>query len=149
MGTEPPKAVTARGCGYGATISAPSPSRSQASIAKGSFRTLANPFSERILSAHKRALASASLPASRGPTSVVSDVTIDMALLPANALARSTSACARLSEDGTCAVATVAAKHATTDNRYLDTRVLIRSAPPRPRQTRLNSLDIASFRQAH
>ena len=55
----------------GAVIHAFSSPRTQTGMSNGSTRTLAKPIAFNFLTAQSRALASASVPARRGPTSVV------------------------------------------------------------------------------
>ena len=74
-----PSAVTTRGCGKGAVIHAFSSPRTQTGMSNGSMRTLANPIALSFATAQSRARASAAVPASRGPTSVVSPSVISQA----------------------------------------------------------------------
>ena len=73
--TLPPSEVATSGCGQGATISARASPRIQRGTVTGSARTFWKPryFSVRI--AQATAAASPGVPASRGPTSVVSERT--------------------------------------------------------------------------
>src|SRR5579862_4369792 len=71
----PPRPMIASFCGRGATISASSGPRSQAVIGNGSTCTWENPSEVSLATAQSRALAAASLPASRGPTSTERDST--------------------------------------------------------------------------
>ena len=74
-----PSAVTTSGCGKGETISARSSPRTQTGMSNGSTWTLAKPSAVSRRTAQSRARASASVPARRGPTSVVSPSTMSQA----------------------------------------------------------------------
>ena len=85
-----PSAATTIVCGKGARISALSCPRTQTGMSNGSTRTLAKPIAVSFFTAQSRARASASVPARRGPTSVVRPSTMSQAYWsPSSAASRS------------------------------------------------------------
>ncbi len=77
VGTEPPRPRMRSFCGAGLTTSADSGPRAQAVMVKGSAWTFSKPSARSLARPQSRARAAASDPAIRGPTSVVSDETIE------------------------------------------------------------------------
>src|SRR5690606_36444440 len=88
----PPSAVSTSGCACGPSTSADWPRRSHFGNVTGSVQTLSKPSSANLAFAHSTARASASLPASRGPTSVVSDSVTCQPESSCSAVARSVAA---------------------------------------------------------
>ena len=88
----PPSAVSASGCAFAPSTSARSLRRTHFGKVTGSVQTRSKPSSANFAFAHSTARASASLPARRGPTSVVRDSVMSQARLLASAVSRSWAA---------------------------------------------------------